>query len=106
MRVASSGRYQHLHCEEFRKDQVFARPTQQFPSFGEVDCANRFAAVAVLQVLGEQWLNRRSIELLKKSINDAPQHSLRETFGRRVNRCDSPERQTGMSLSSRGNSGN
>src|ERR1700675_3589636 len=50
--------------------------------------ANGFAAVAALQVLRKQWLNRRSIKLLKKSINDAAQHSLRETFGSRIDRCD------------------
>src|SRR5260370_15595681 len=53
-----------------------------------MDRANRFAAVAVLQVLGEHWFNRRSIELLKKSINDAAQHSLRETLGSRIDRCN------------------
>src|ERR1700730_18673912 len=70
---------------------MFARRTKRFPGFGKMNRTNRFAAVAVLQVLRKQGLNRRSVELLEKSINDAPQHSLRKTFGRRVNRGDPPQ---------------
>src|ERR1700686_2265325 len=53
-----------------------------------MDSANRFNAVAVFQVLGEQRLNRRSIELPKKSKNNAAQDSVRETLGCRIDRCD------------------
>src|SRR5947209_18708939 len=88
MGLASARRDQHLHGEEFRKDKVFARFPEQFPSFGEMDCANRFAAVAVLQVLGKQRLNRRGIKLLKKSVNNATEHSLRKALGSRIDRRD------------------
>src|ERR1700693_2319146 len=67
---------------------MFARRTKRFPGFREMNRANRFAAVAVLHVLWQQWLNRRGVELLEKSINDAAQHPLRKTFGRRINRGD------------------
>ena len=67
---------------------MFARCTEGFPGFGEMNRANRFATIAVFQIVWEQWLNRLGVEFLKKSINDAAQHSLRETFGRRIDRRD------------------
>src|SRR2546423_9779299 len=70
---------------------MFAGRIARLPSFGKMNRANRFAAIAVLQVFWQQWLNRSGIELLKKSIDDAPQHSLRKTFSRGINRRDPAE---------------
>ena len=64
------------------------RRTERFPSSGEMNRPNRFAAVPIFQIVRQQRLNRFSVQLLKKSINDATQHPLRETLGRRVNRRD------------------
>src|SRR5882724_622277 len=60
--------------------------SERFPRLGEMNRPNRFGAVAVLQVLRQQRLNRRGVEVLKKSINDAAQHPLRKTFGGRIDR--------------------
>src|SRR5712664_597659 len=70
---------------------MFARRIERFPSLGEMNCANRFATIAVFQILRQQRFNRFGVELLKKSMNDATQHSLRETFGRRIDRRNSAE---------------
>src|SRR5205809_7932039 len=63
--------------------------SERFPRLGEMNRPNRFAAVAVFQVLRQQWFNRRGLKVLKKSINDAAQHPLRKTFGGGIDRRDS-----------------
>ncbi len=67
---------------------MLARRTERFPSLGEMNRANRFAAVAVFQVLRQQRLKRFGVEVLKEPINEAAQDPLRETFGRGIDRCD------------------
>ena len=91
MRICSPGRDQHLHGKEFRKNKVLARGTKRFPRLRKMDRTDRLAAIAVFQILRQQWLNGRRVELLKKAINDAAQRALRESFGRRVDWCDPPK---------------
>jgi len=39
-----------LHREEFRKDEVLTRGIKRLPSFGEMNRADRFAAISIFQV--------------------------------------------------------
>jgi hypothetical protein len=80
-----------LHREEFRKDEVLTRGIKRLPSFGEMNRADRFAAISIFQVLRQERLNRLGIKLLKKPINHAAQRTLRKTFGRRIDRRDPAE---------------
>ena len=91
VRVRSPGRDEHLHREEFRKDEVLTRDIKRLPCFGEMNRADRFAAISIFQVLRQQRLNRLGIKLLKKPINHAAQRTLRKTFGRRIDRRDPAE---------------
>src|SRR5260370_26295655 len=70
---------------------MLTRGIKRLPSFGEMNRADRVAAIPIFQVLRQQRLNRLGIKLLKKPINHATQRTLRKTFGRRIDRRDPAE---------------
>jgi hypothetical protein len=90
-RTRTSRSEQHLHQKEFRQDQRFPRLAKRLDARREMNFAQRFRAQIGLKFFWKQNFHIMVSALGKQTKNQCAQDALRETFGRRINRRDTPE---------------
>src|SRR4030095_4666480 len=67
---------------------MIARRGQRLPVFRKMDRTDRVAGVSDVQIFRQQRRDRFGVEFVEQSVNNAAQHALRQTLGRRINRRD------------------
>ena len=70
---------------------MLARGIPRFPTSGKMYRSNRLRSLAAYQSCRGDGFPSSVWKLVQDTIDDAAQDTLRKTFSRRINRCDSPK---------------
>src|SRR6266567_3882712 len=79
---------QHLHREEFGKNQMLAGGVKRFPVFWKMYRTNRVTSFPMNETARPQGFQRLIHNFIQQPVNDAAQPALGKTFRRWINRRD------------------